>query len=68
MGSQASENQKHLSRDNQLQNIWHQPQFLPEIAHYRKSWISVFQEFFAMIDKIFILAGIMDTTVSFDEV
>ena len=36
-----------------------------EIAHYGKILISVFQEFFASINKIFIFAGGLGTTVSF---
>ena len=41
---------------------------LPEIAHYGKSLFSIFQEFFARIDKILILAGRLHTRVSFYEV
>ena len=36
--------------------------------HYGKILISVFQEFFASIDKIFILAGGLGTRLSFYEV
>ena len=36
-----------------------------EIAHYGKSLVSVFQEFFASINKIFILAGGLRTRLSF---
>ena len=39
-----------------------------EIAHYGKNLISVFQELFASIDKIFILAGRLGTRLSFYEV
>ena len=42
--------------------------FLCEIAHYRKSLISVFQEFFASINKVFILAGRLGTRLLFYEV
>ena len=35
------------------------------IAHYEKSLISIFQEIFATIDKILILAGGLHTGVSF---
>ena len=35
------------------------------IAHYEKSLISIFQEIFATIDKILILAGGLYTGVSF---
>ena len=38
-----------------------------EIVHYGKSLISVVQESFNSIDKIFILAGILDTKLSFYE-
>ena len=41
---------------------------LCEIAHYGKSLISVFQRFFATINKIFILAGRLSTRLSFYEV
>ena len=37
-------------------------QFSCEITHYEKKLISFFQEFFASINKIFILAGRLDTT------
>ena len=33
--------------------------FSPEIVHYGKSFISIFQEFFARIDKIFILGTVL---------
>ena len=36
-----------------------------EIVHYGKSLISVFQQFFTIIDKIFILAGRLGTRLSF---
>ena len=39
-----------------------------EIAHYQKSLISVFQQFFASINKIFILAERLGTRLSFYEV
>ena len=39
-----------------------------EIMYYRKSLISIFQEFLAIIDKIFILAGRPHTRVSFYQV
>ena len=40
---------------------------LCEIAHYGKSLISVFQEFFASINKSFILSGTLNTKLSFYE-
>ena len=40
-------------------------QFSRKIAHQGKSLISVFQEYFGSIDKIFLLAGRLDTRVSF---
>ena len=39
--------------------------FSCEAAHNGKSLISVFQEFFASIDKIFILAGGLGTGLPF---
>ena len=41
---------------------------LCEIANYEKSLISVFEEFFASINKIFILEGRLDTRLLFYEV
>ena len=38
------------------------------IAHYGRSLISAFQEFFASVNKTFILAGRLDTRLSFYEV
>ena len=43
-------------------------QFSCEIVHYEKSLISLFEEFFASINKIFILAGQVGTRTSFLEV
>ena len=42
---------------NLSQDIWDQLWFWCEIVHYEKSLISVFQEFFASINKRFVLAG-----------
>ena len=53
---------------NHSQNIWDYLYFPSEIAHYRKSLISVFQGFVASIDKIFILAERLGTRLSFYEV
>ena len=39
--------------------------FSPGVAHYGRSLISGFQEFFARIGKIFILAGGLRAGVSF---
>ena len=39
-----------------------------DIAHYGKSLISVFQQFFTIIGKIFILAGRLGTRLPFYEV
>ena len=39
-----------------------------EIVHYVKSLISVFEEFFASINKILILAGRLATRISFYDV
>ena len=53
---------------NNLQNIWDQLKFSCEIAHHRKSLISVFQEFSASINETFILAGRLGARLSFYEV
>ena len=53
---------------NNLQNIWDQLKFSCEIAHHRKSLISVFQEFSDSINKTFILAGRLGARLSFYEV
>ena len=42
---------------NHGQNIWDKLLFLCEIVHYEKSLNSIFQDFFASIDKILILGG-----------
>ena len=39
-----------------------------EIAHYGKTLVSVFQEFFASVNKTFILAGRLSTWLSFYEI
>ena len=39
--------------------------FLPEIAHYGKRLITIFQKFFAGNDKTFILAGRLDSRLPF---
>ena len=38
------------------------------MAHYRKYLISVFQQFFASVDKIFLLGGRLGTGLYFHEV
>ena len=38
------------------------------MAHYGKNLISVFQQFFASVDKIIILAERLGTTLSFYEI
>ena len=53
---------------NNSQNVWHYLWFSCEIVHNRKCLISVFQEFFASINKTFILAGRLSTGLSFYEV
>ena len=50
-----------VSRVSYIPNIWDKLKFLCEIVHYGKNSISIFEEFFASIDKIFILAGRLDT-------
>ena len=42
---------------NHGQNIWEKVQFSYETPHYGKILISVFQQLFASINKIFILGG-----------
>ena len=59
---------KNVSKDNKLQNIWDLLYFSSEITHNEKSLISVFQEFFAIINKNFIFAGRLDTRLWFYEV
>ena len=53
---------------NHSQNIWDWLLFSCEIAYYRKSLISVFQEFFASIKKILIMGGRLSTRLSFYEI
>ena len=50
------------------QNISYKLQFFCEIAPYGKSSISIFQEFFASIDKILILRAGLSTRLQFYEV
>ena len=59
---------KKVCRDNNSPNTRDWLQFWCEIAHYGQSLTSVFQGFFASINKTFILAGRMDTRLSFYEV
>ena len=66
--SGASQKQKNVSRDNHSQIFETNSKFLCEISHYKKSLISVFQKIFASINKIFILAGILSTKLSFHAV
>ena len=42
-------------------NIWDKHQFSCEIKHYEKSPVSVFQEIFISIDKIFIYGEVLTT-------
>ena len=49
------------------QNIWDKL-FSCEIAYYGKSSISIFQQFFASISKIFILGVGLGTKLYFNEV
>ena len=60
--------EKKVSRDNHSQNIWDWLCFSCEITHCGKSLISVFEDFFASIKKILILAGSLDPTIWFYEV
>ena len=53
---------------NRGQNICDKLQFSCEIVHDRKSFISIFQEVFANIDKILILGGGLATRLSFYDV
>ena len=47
------------------QDIWDWLWFSCEAAHYEKSLIFVFQEFFTCINKRFILVGGLGTRLSF---
>ena len=59
---------KFLLYYNNSQDIWDQLQLSCEIGHSGKSLISLFQEFFASIDKAFILAGGVGARLSFYEI
>ena len=59
-GSGASSNQKQVSRDNQRLAL-----VFARNSALQGKFIYIFQEFFARIDKIFILAGRLRTGVSF---
>ena len=52
---------KNLASYNHSQNIRDKLHFSCETAHYGKSSISIFQQLFASIDKIFILGGRLGT-------
>ena len=65
--SGTSYNQKKVSRDNNLQSICYQLQFSIDTAHYSKGLISIFEEIFDIINKVFILIGTMSTMLSFYE-
>ena len=58
--SGASSNQKQVSRDNQRLAL-----VFARNSALQGKFIYIFQEFFARIDKIFILAGRLRTGVSF---
>ena len=53
---------------NQSQNIWDWLWFWCDIVQYWKNLIFVFEEFFASIKKILILAGSLGPSLSFYEV
>ena len=53
---------------NQSQNIWDKLYLSRETSHYGKSLIAIFRKFFAIINKIFIFAGRLGTSLSFYEV
>ena len=59
---------KNISRDNHLQNIWAWLCLSCEINHYGKSLTLFFEELLAAIKNILILAGRLDTSLSFYEV
>ena len=67
-GSGTSYKQKPASRDNHLQNILDKLQFSCEMEKYGKVLISSFQQFFASINKTFILGGRLGTRLSFYEI
>ena len=52
---------KNLASYNHSQNIRDKLHFSCETAHYGKSSISIFQQLFASIDKIFVLGGRLGT-------
>ena len=51
-----------------IHKIFETNSFSCKTAHYGKSLISVFQKFFASVNKIFLLAGRLSTRLSFYEV
>ena len=57
--------EKKVSRDNHSQNIWDWLCFSCEIKDCGKSLISVFEDVFASIKKILILAGALGPRLSF---
>ena len=60
--------EKKVSRDNHWQNIWDWLCFSCEITDCGESLISVFEDVFASIKKILILAGNLGPTLWFYEV
>ena len=64
-GMNESYNQGKFKGYNQLQDIRDQLQFSLGMAQHGKNLISIFQEVFPKISKIFILAGGLRTRVSF---
>ena len=59
----------HFTKSTIIHKIYEtKTSFHMKIDHYQKSLISVFQEFFASINKIFILAGRLGTSLSIYEV
>ena len=62
------ESKKGLQRQSVTKYLRLTLKFSCEIAHYWKSFIAIFRDFFASINKISILAGEMSTRLSFYEV
>ena len=67
-GCGTNKDQERFSREKQLQNILDWLYFSWKQAHYGKSLIAIFQDFFASTIKIFLLSGGLNTTLSFSEV
>ena len=63
-GPETSYIQKYLLTDSHSKNVWDWIYFSCEIAHYEKSFASVFQEWLTSIKKNLIVAGGLGTGLS----